>query len=57
MHPGILPQNRGLDSVKWAIAKGIPQGVTCHIIDKNIDRGLKIIQEEIIIYNDDSLSI
>lgn len=32
IHPGILPENRGLDTVLWAVAKGWPQGVTAHII-------------------------
>ena len=55
MHPGILPENRGLDNIKWAIINNIPQGVTTHIVDEKIDRGLKILQEEINIYPDDSL--
>jgi Formyl transferase len=32
LHPGILPENRGLDTVAWAVVKGWPQGVTAHII-------------------------
>ena len=55
MHPGILPENRGLDNIKWAIMKDMPQGVTTHLIDSKIDRGHMILQEEISIYNDDSL--
>jgi len=55
MHPGILPQNRGLDTIKWAILKDMPQGVTGHLIDGNIDRGFLIKQEEIAIYKDDTL--
>jgi len=55
MHPGILPENRGLDNVKWGIIKGIPQGVTSHIIDKKIDMGSKILQEKIKVYEDDTL--
>lgn len=55
MHPGILPQNRGLDNVKWAIIDGIPQGVTTHLIDSKIDRGIMIEQDIIKIYNDDTL--
>ena len=30
MHPGILPENRGLDNLKWAVIKGLKQGVTSH---------------------------
>jgi len=55
MHPGILPDNRGLDNLKWAINKKIPQGVTVHLIDEKIDKGLKIDQEKIKIYQDDTL--
>ena len=55
MHPGILPENRGLDTIKWAIEKDMPQGVTAHIIDKNIDRGLLVSMEKIKIYEDDTL--
>jgi folate-dependent phosphoribosylglycinamide formyltransferase PurN len=40
IHPGILPENRGLDTVVWAVAKGWPQGVTAHIISiGRIDAG------------------
>jgi|TARA_R110000787_G_scaffold53325_1_gene125080 methionyl-tRNA formyltransferase len=55
MHPGLLPKNRGLDNIKWAILDNIPQGVTTHLIDKSIDRGKSILKEEIKIYKDDSL--
>ena len=55
MHPGILPENRGLDNVKWAIVKDMPQGVTSHLIDSTIDRGQMVAQERIKIYYDDSL--
>ena len=55
MHPGILPQNRGLDNLKWAILKGMKQGVTSHLIDSKIDRGRFIDSQEIPIYKDDTL--
>lgn len=55
MHPGLLPENRGLDNIKWAILDDIPQGVTTHLINKSIDRGRGILKEEIKIYKDDSL--
>ncbi|ODS39455.1 MAG: hypothetical protein A7316_11025 [Candidatus Altiarchaeales archaeon WOR_SM1_86-2] len=43
-HPGYMPYVRGLDSLKWAILKGFPIGVTTHVIDENIDEGLIIEQ-------------
>ena len=55
MHPGVLPENRGLDNLKWAIMKGYDQGVTTHRIDSKIDRGLLIEKNTITIYNDDTL--
>lgn len=55
MHPGILPDNRGLDTIKWAIFNDLPQGVTTHLIDGEIDRGLFVEKDEINIYEDDTL--
>lgn len=55
MHPGILPDNRGLDTIKWAIFNDLPQGVTTHLIDGKIDRGLLVEKEEISVYEDDTL--
>ena len=55
MHPGILPENRGLDNLKWAILKGYEQGVTSHLIDSKIDRGLLLERESINVYADDTL--
>ena len=55
MHPGILPINRGLDNVKWAVINNHPQGVTTHLIDQNIDKGKLIDKQKIKIYQDDTL--
>ena len=55
MHPGLLPQNRGLDNIKWAILKNYKQGVTTHIINDQIDRGFLIDKQTIDVYEDDSL--
>ena len=55
MHPGLLPENRGLDNIKWAILDDIPQGVTAHLIDKSIDRGIVITKSTIEVYKDDTL--
>ena len=53
MHPGIIPINRGLDTLKWAVMDNIKQGVTTHLIDGRVDMG-KIIATEIIpVYEDD----
>jgi len=55
MHPGMLPHNRGLDNIKWAILKGYKQGVSVHLISKEIDQGNLIVQREIDIFEDDTL--
>jgi len=55
MHPGMLPDNRGLDNLKWAILKNFPQGVSCHLIDRHVDKGNLIVQEQIPVFNDDTL--
>tara|TARA_X000000368_G_scaffold108809_1_gene84685 strand:- start:51353 stop:52084 length:732 start_codon:yes stop_codon:yes gene_type:complete len=54
-HPGVLPENRGLDTVKWAIYNKLPQGVTTHLIDKNIDVGHKIYLDTISIHKEDNI--
>lgn len=54
MHPGLLPENRGLDNIKWAILKNYKQGVTTHLIDDQIDRGFLIDKQTIDVYEDDS---
>lgn len=38
-HPGLLPQNRGVDALKWSIINNWPIGQTLHIIDARIDCG------------------
>lgn len=48
-HPGYLPYSRGLDGLKWAIYKGYPIGVTTHIINNEVDSGLLIEQQEILV--------
>lgn len=55
MHPALLPENRGLDNIKWAILNGIKQGVSCHLINDKIDAGELILREPIRVYEDDTL--
>lgn len=55
-HKGLLPDNRGLDTIKWAILKNIPQGVTSHLINEKIDLGKIISKKKIRIYKDDNLT-
>lgn len=39
LHPGVLPENRGLDSPLWAVLNDLPQGVTAHLLGDWIDGG------------------
>jgi len=55
LHPGMLPQMRGLDVMEWAIYEDFPLGVTAHIIDERIDAGRLLIQSVIHEFPDDSL--
>lgn len=55
IHPGLLPEGRGLDALQWAIVENRPLGVTAHIINKRIDHGRILKRFEIPEYTDDSL--
>lgn len=54
-HPGLIPEVRGLDALKWALYYDLPLGVTAHFIDERVDAGRIIVKEEIPIKNDDTL--
>ncbi|WP_413531847.1 formyltransferase family protein [Empedobacter brevis] len=53
-HPGFLPFTRGLDSLKWAITKGIEIGVTTHFVNTEADAGFLIEQRHIPVYKNDT---
>jgi methionyl-tRNA formyltransferase len=55
LHPGLLPQVRGLDALQWAIMRGQPLGVTAHLIDKRVDAGWILERREIMEHADDTL--
>ena len=55
LHPGILPENRGLDTYQWAICNDIPQGATAHLIDRKMDKGKILFKKKINIYNQDNI--
>ena len=54
-HPGLIPEGRGLDALKWAIYHDLPIGVTAHFIDERIDAGRIIVKKEIPLRSDDTL--
>lgn len=47
LHPSLLPYNRGKHPYYWSIVDNTPAGVSLHFIDKNIDEGDILVQEEI----------
>lgn len=53
-HPGLIPEVRGLDALKWAIYRDLPIGVTAHFVDERVDAGRIILKQEIPIYKDDT---
>lgn len=55
IHPGLLPEIRGLDSLLWAVHHDVALGVTSHIIDKNIDAGRILVKKRIEIFEDDTV--
>ena len=55
-HQGLLPENRGLDNFEWAIIRNIPQGVTCHLIEKKVDWGSIVNKDILCVYKEDSFS-
>ncbi len=55
IHPGLLPDIRGLDTFLWSIHYKKPLGITAHFITPKIDSGLLIYKEKLPIYTDDSV--
>lgn len=54
LHPGVLPLNRGLDTLKWAVHDGLPQAVSIHRIDARVDRGALLHEEIVAVHEGDS---
>jgi folate-dependent phosphoribosylglycinamide formyltransferase PurN len=54
-HPGLIPENRGLNAVKWAIYMNIAQGMTAHLIDEKVDAGRILSKYVTPVYMDDTL--
>lgn len=54
IHTGLIPEVRGLDTLKWAIYNDLPIGVTAHFIDERVDAGRVILKKEIPVRVDDT---
>lgn len=55
IHPGLLPQIRGVDTLLWSIYKNLPLGISAHFITTQIDSGILIYKEILPIKNSDTL--
>lgn len=55
IHPGLLPANRGLDSILWAIYNNKKIGVSAHLINDKIDQGSLVLDEKIELFNVDNI--
>lgn len=55
IHPGLLPQIRGVDTLLWTIYNNLPLGISAHLISSQIDAGTLIYKETLHIYNTDTL--
>ena len=55
LHPGLLPNARGLDALLWSIYDGCRLGVTAHIIDRHVDAGRIVQQVAISEHHNDAL--
>ncbi len=55
IHPGLLPEARGLDTLLWSICYDIPIGITSHFISNKIDKGVLIKREVLELKKDDTL--
>jgi methionyl-tRNA formyltransferase len=47
VHPGYLPLVRGNNPYVWAILHDLPQGVSVHFIDEEIDTGPIVVRQEL----------
>ena len=55
IHPGAIPENRGLDNFKWAIINKLKMANTAHLIDEKIDMGRIIKIKETNYHDDDTI--
>ena len=54
LHPGLIPECRGLDAMLWSIHNDVSLGVTAHLIDKRVDAGKILVRKEIHVEADDT---
>lgn len=47
LHCSLLPWNKGASPNIWSFIEGTPKGVTIHILEKGLDTGRLLLQEEV----------
>lgn len=55
IHPGLLPEVRGLDTLLWSIFNDHPAGISAHFISSKVDSGLFIYKETLDLKKDDEI--
>lgn len=55
LHPGRIPEVRGLDALLWAVRNDVPLGVTAHLIDERVDAGHVLHTADVSIAPDDTV--
>lgn len=55
LHVSYLPWNRGADPNFWSLVDDTPKGVTIHYLDRGIDTGDIIVQEQVMFSETDTL--
>lgn len=55
IHPGLLPEVRGLDTLLWSIHKNRPLGISAHLLGARIDSGRLIYKEKLRLKKDDTV--
>lgn len=54
IHPALLPDVRGMDTLLWSIYLNIPLGISAHFIDASIDNGYLVYKEKLEIKRNDT---
>jgi len=55
LHPGPLPEARGLDALLWCIHEDLEPFVTAHLIDERVDAGRSLLRRRMRVHPDDTL--
>lgn len=54
LHPGCIPENRGLSNLARAVAEGLEPKVTAHLVDSRVDAGRLLFARRVRVEADDT---